>query len=103
MSLHYNVFEKYLKCSFKEKTLTFPIEELLSTKFKSAISIQTQVPLCCLAKEIVSKLFQVADVSNLSIVMDGGVESIKCTRQYDAPTPATCKILMFHVVHCDLH
>jgi len=74
MSLHYNAFEKYLKCSFKEKTLTFPIEKLLSAKFKAAISIQTQVTLSCLAKETVSKPFQVADVSNLSIVLDGGFE-----------------------------
>jgi hypothetical protein len=74
MSLHYNVFEKYMKCSFKEKALTFPIEKLLSAKFKAAISIQTQVPLSCLVKEIVSKPFQAADASIPSIVLDGGVE-----------------------------
>jgi len=66
--------KKYLKCSFNEKTLIFPIEKLLSAKFKAAIFIQTQVPFSCLAKEIMSKLFQVAEVSNPSIVLDGGVE-----------------------------
>ena len=74
MSLHYKVFEKYWKCSLKEKALTFPMEKLLSAKFKAAISIHTQVPLSCLVKEIVSKPFQIADVSIPSTVLDGGVE-----------------------------
>jgi hypothetical protein len=63
-----------LKCSFKEKALTFPIEKLLLAKFKAAISIQTIVPLKCLVKEIVSKPFQVAYVSISSIVLNGGVK-----------------------------
>jgi hypothetical protein len=74
MSLHYKVFEKYFKCNFKGKALTFPMEKLLSAKFKAAISIHTQVLLSCLVKEIVSKPFQIADVSIPRIVLDGGFE-----------------------------
>jgi hypothetical protein len=72
--LHYKGFEKYLKCTFKEKALTFPIEQLLSAKFKAAVSIQTQVPLRCLLNDIVSKPFQVVDVSIPSIVLERGFE-----------------------------
>lgn len=86
MSLHYNVFEEYLKCGFEEKTLTFPIEILLSVKFKAAVSIQTQVTLSCLSKEIVSKPFQVVDVSNLSIVLDEGVEFVVLLNAQDSMT-----------------
>jgi hypothetical protein len=86
MSIHYNVFRKCLKCSLKKKTLTFHIEKLLSAKFKAAISIQTQVPLSCLVKEIVSKPFQVADVSNPCIVLDGGIEFMILLNSQDSVT-----------------
>jgi hypothetical protein len=59
---------------FKDNSLKFPVEKLLSAKFKAAISIQTSVHLSCFVKEIVSEPFQVADVSIPSIVMDLGIE-----------------------------